>query len=734
MPPRAEMTRNEKRLSLCVITGNAEKYVDRFLDSFQPHVDEVVMVRAIGDNDPDKTLQIASERGCKVDEYFNAWGNKWPHVDDFAAARNKAFDMATGDFVMWADMDDILEAGERIRADIEAMPDECLALSVPYDVRDDQLRIMRERIIRRGAARWINQVHEQLDFPHGVKVAETNIWQVVHVPIGKRTANDDRNVRILESIANPTGSQRFHLVQSLRAVGRIEDAIKLAASIVSNPPQDLGKPELYELFFTMAQLAEDTDTRARLMLQALATDPTRREAYGDLAMSYLSQGENKAALALAEAMTALKLPEPPPWNIRRKYYGYAAPLILGATLRASGDVKKADVLETNHFVRSGAKISLLHATRGRPDKAAACRRMWMERASNPDAVEHIFGLDICDESAFLLAIHRHVFVRGNGGPVDAWNECAKASSGQVLVQLSDDWIPPLGWDEMIFREIGDTSKPAVLAINDGNRKDDLLCMAIVTRKRWHDQGYMFHPEFFSMFSDNWFSECAWKDGVVIDARERITFEHLHPAFGKAEMDETYARTNADYHYKTGEGILKRLREGVKVSADIEGWFDFRDVYDYVAQTIDADGEFVEVGSWKGKSAVYLRDMTTDIGKRSARILCVDTFEGDGETGKRGVFSEFLNNTIGRGISHLPISSIEAADRIPDGELDGVFIDAAHDYESVKADIEAWRPKVKQGGFFGGHDIDKPDVRRVLDDLGIKYKRIGRCWIQTTDNQ
>ena len=70
-------------------------------------------------------------------------------------------------------------------------------------------------------------------------------------------------------------------------------------------------------------------------------------------------------------------------------------------------------------------------------------------------------------------------------------------------------------------------------------------------------------------------------------------------------------------------------------------------------------------------------------------------------------------------------SVLAANGIPDGSLDFVFIDAQHDYESVKRDIEAWLPKVRGGGLISGHDYD-PDPKRnygVIKAVNEKFENI-----------
>lgn len=735
------------KISLACIAGNAEKYIVRFLDSFQPHFDEVVIVRAIGAQQADNTLRIAQDRGCVVGEYMNRPGLDWPHVDDFAAARNLAFSLASGDWIMWADTDDVMseDSGKQIRSLIADIGDrEVDGVLMRYVVPEDGVVNWRERITRRGASRWVNPVHECLEFKPGSKHVRFEGAEILHASDKRHASRDERNLRILSSIpeAERTVSQKFHVFQSLIALDRNAEAIPKAIEFATLP--DAGTNEKYEAFFQLARLAGDQEGKVQMLLQALALDPSRREAYGELGLARLMD-DPPAALGWTTAMMGIGMPVSPPWNLRRTYYGRLGVSLHAMSLRANSRPEEAEVLEINHFLDHGAKISLLHATRGRPAKAWHNKNEWLRMADNPDAIEHIFGLDADDQTAVPLMVSRHRISHHNAGPVGAWNTCAETSMGEILVQMSDDFEAFPGWDTAIIQRIGDASKEAVLAVSDGARNDALLCMAILTRARYKRQGYMFHPEFFSMYSDNWFSRQAYKDGVVIDCHD-LVFEHKHPAFGKAEVDETYARSNSSIHYSRGKAIFDRLEAGIKTAGDISGWCDYRDLYQVIAHALPEGGVFVEVGSWVGQSIILLAQELQNIGKK-ATLVCVDTFKGEQNQPSHVQFVEQSGGSI-RHIFEANIKaahvddmiriiegdSAESAALFADNAIDGAFIDADHSYNGCRRDVEAWFPKVKADGIFCGHDYPWHEVKRAVDEHaaanGYQINTLGRCWIKS----
>jgi hypothetical protein len=88
---------------------------------------------------------------------------------------------------------------------------------------------------------------------------------------------------------------------------------------------------------------------------------------------------------------------------------------------------------------------------------------------------------------------------------------------------------------------------------------------------------------------------------------------------------------------------------------------------------------------------------------------------------------FLRNTQGLPIRAHCARSPAAAASFSNGEFDIVYIDAEHDYEAVKADIEAWRPKAKH--ILAGHDYHAfPDVQKAVWACGITPHVEGNVWM------
>ncbi len=92
------------RVSLCMIARNEALTLAKCLTSIADLVDEIIVVDTGSDDD---TCAVASQFGATVHEF--AW------VDDFAAARNESLRHATGDWVLWLDGDEHLDADNRVR-------------------------------------------------------------------------------------------------------------------------------------------------------------------------------------------------------------------------------------------------------------------------------------------------------------------------------------------------------------------------------------------------------------------------------------------------------------------------------------------------------------------------------------------------------------------------------------------------------------------------------------------
>jgi hypothetical protein len=143
---------------------------------------------------------------------------------------------------------------------------------------------------------------------------------------------------------------------------------------------------------------------------------------------------------------------------------------------------------------------------------------------------------------------------------------------------------------------------------------------------------------------------------------------------------------------------------------VEGWLfdgEARLLFDLARQASNT-GVIVEIGSWKGKSTICLAKGSQE-GPR-VKVYAIDPHIGSeehhAETGRVWTFDEFKANIKRAGVEDhvVPLvkMSTEAA-RDFNLPVSLLFIDGAHDFDSVKADFDAWFPKLINGGVVAFHD-------------------------------
>lgn len=157
--------------------------------------------------------------------------------------------------------------------------------------------------------------------------------------------------------------------------------------------------------------------------------------------------------------------------------------------------------------------------------------------------------------------------------------------------------------------------------------------------------------------------------------------------------------------------------------DIDGWFSYEYVYkDMVKQATDGS-LFVEIGSYKGKSAAYMCVEIANSGKK-IKFECIDPMEllGDylnmPQASKDGYsFNEFKQrlDSVKDYYKLIRMTSDDAVKQYEDGSIDFLLIDGDHSYEGVYKDIINYLPKMRSGGLIVGDDAYDPAIQRALAD-------------------
>jgi glycosyltransferase involved in cell wall biosynthesis len=210
-------------ISLCMIVKNEVLTIGGCLDSVKDIADEIVIVDT---GSTDRTKDIVSRYTDRIYDY--AW------IEDFAAARNFSFSLATMDYILWLDADDQLFEKDRQKLlDLKNSLDPAVdSVAMQYHVVLDQqgnpaATCRRNRLVKRvNNYKWFGAVHEYLILGSNPIIYYSDA-AVSHSRVHQ---NKQRNLKIYEKLI--TEGERlsprdiFHYGDELVENGFYEKAIE----------------------------------------------------------------------------------------------------------------------------------------------------------------------------------------------------------------------------------------------------------------------------------------------------------------------------------------------------------------------------------------------------------------------------------------------------------------------------------------------------------------------------
>jgi predicted O-methyltransferase YrrM len=187
----------------------------------------------------------------------------------------------------------------------------------------------------------------------------------------------------------------------------------------------------------------------------------------------------------------------------------------------------------------------------------------------------------------------------------------------------------------------------------------------------------------------------------------------------------------------------QLSEARQHANSTEGWLSEQEgaeLYQLAAQ--NNKGWTVEIGSWKGKSTIYLAAGAQENQYGNNHIVAIDHFHGSPEHNQNGpvyTLPEFWANLERAGVignvSTFIMPSARAAESWGAEPVGLLFIDGNHEYEAVKADLDMWWPKIAPEGILAMHDLNWDGPARIIreellgrPDRTIEWKCVDTLFI------
>lgn len=184
---------------------------------------------------------------------------------------------------------------------------------------------------------------------------------------------------------------------------------------------------------------------------------------------------------------------------------------------------------------------------------------------------------------------------------------------------------------------------------------------------------------------------------------------------------------------------RSLPETLEAIAAVEGWLSdeqARRLWER-ARLVQPGGKIVELGSYRGRSAIVLASGA----REGVTVLAVDPHAGndrgprqihgsadEGESDHRAFLDNLGAAGVGERVEHVRLPSSDALAAIP-GEAELVYVDGAHRYRPARDDLARWGERVAPGGALLVHDaFSSVGVTLAILRLmafGRRFRYVGR---------
>ena len=288
-------------LSLCLIGKDEAKGLKRLLKSVGKNVDEIILVSTHGDQ---KLEKKALELGAKVykEPYpkFHCTNGEF----DFASARNSSFDKASGDYILWADLDDVIINADLLPELVKEMKENGIDwtnLTYLYD-KDSQGRVrsrqVKPRITRKGTGEWNKTVHECFEPTTAINPPYTDDTIIIDHLKDEEHDNKSglRNLNILLAEYNADKEKTdprtlYYIANTYSVLGSVEQALEFYVKFVKVSGSEDDKYFAFHSMVDCFLVLKRYDDMVNCALNMIKIFPNWSLGYFDLGKSYSLKGE-----------------------------------------------------------------------------------------------------------------------------------------------------------------------------------------------------------------------------------------------------------------------------------------------------------------------------------------------------------------------------------------------------------------------------------------------------------